>query len=227
MLSGPGPSPPRLARETDPGKGGMRIGVADHLAVARATGRAGGVDPPGPPPPPADETLIAALLGPSLPRAARVLPARQPQEEDESAAVRVLPAPQPHEEDEPSPAVAALPPEKAAGWRPSWRRLRHGRSGCRNRSRPHKPTRTLGAAAQSPRRAANPSSPPNPAIPSAPSTADGRTYRLFEIFRRAHSRNSSHADIEVADRYTHILERGAPGSGRAGGGAGGGSGIRP
>jgi hypothetical protein len=64
---------------------------------------------------PADETLIAALLGPSQPPAARVLPARQPPEEDESPAVRVLPAPQPHEEDEPSPAVAALPAGEG-GW---------------------------------------------------------------------------------------------------------------
>ena len=64
---------------------------------------------------PADETLIAALLGPSQPPAARVLPARQPPEEDESPAMRVLPAPQPHEEDEPSPAVAALPAGEG-GW---------------------------------------------------------------------------------------------------------------
>ena len=64
---------------------------------------------------PADETLIAELLGPSRPSAARVLPARQPPEEDESPAVRVLPAPQPHEEDEPPPAPATLPAGEG-GW---------------------------------------------------------------------------------------------------------------
>jgi hypothetical protein len=47
---------------------------------------------------PADETLIAALLGPSQPPAARVLA-----------------APQPREEDEASPAVAALPAGEG-GW---------------------------------------------------------------------------------------------------------------
>jgi hypothetical protein len=65
---------------------------------------------------PADETLIAAPLGPSQSPAARVLPARQPpEEEDESPAARVLPAPQPHEEDAPPPAPATLPAGEG-GW---------------------------------------------------------------------------------------------------------------
>jgi len=66
--------------------------------------------------PPTDETLIAELLGPSQPPTARVLPARQPPEEDESPAVRVLPAPQPHEEDEPPPAAPATLPAGEGGW---------------------------------------------------------------------------------------------------------------
>ena len=64
---------------------------------------------------PADETLIAALLGPSQPPPARVLAALQPREEDEPPPVRVLAAPQPREEDEASPAVAALPAGEG-GW---------------------------------------------------------------------------------------------------------------
>jgi hypothetical protein len=64
---------------------------------------------------PADETLIAELLGPSQPPAARVLPAPQPREEDESPAARVPPAPQPHDEDEPPPATATLPTGEG-GW---------------------------------------------------------------------------------------------------------------
>jgi hypothetical protein len=63
----------------------------------------------------ADETLIAELLEPSQPPTVRVLPARQPPEEDESPAVRVLPAPQPHEEDGPPPAPATLPAGEG-GW---------------------------------------------------------------------------------------------------------------
>lgn len=65
--------------------------------------------------PPANETLIAELLGPSQPPAVRVLPAPQPQEEDEPPPVRVLAAPQPQEEDEASPAVVALPAGEG-GW---------------------------------------------------------------------------------------------------------------
>ena len=64
---------------------------------------------------PADETLVAALLGPSQPPAVRVLPAPQPREEDEPSPVRVLAAPRPPEEDEASPAVAALPAGEG-GW---------------------------------------------------------------------------------------------------------------
>jgi hypothetical protein len=108
-------------------------------------------------------------------------------------------------------------PEKVAGWRTNWRRLRRGRSGCRNRSRPHKPTRTLGGAAQSPQRPANASSPPNPAIPSAPSTADGRIYRR-ERTRRAGPvrRDSCHeADAGQDDRLA-VWDEGELATGRHG-----------
>ena len=43
-------APPRLARG-GPGEGGTQIGMADHLGVARVTGRAGGIHPTGAPPP--------------------------------------------------------------------------------------------------------------------------------------------------------------------------------
>src|SRR6266516_6904484 len=105
MVSGPGPSSPRLAREADPGREERGLGwliawlllaLLGGLAVFTRRGRRH---------PPADETLIAELLGPSEPPTVRVLalPVPRPQKEDEPR-----PAPQP-QEDEPPPAQAALP----------------------------------------------------------------------------------------------------------------------
>ena len=68
-----------------------------------------------------DDTLVAELLGPS--------------------AVRGLPAPPVRQEVKPPPRPRS-PPGKATGWKPSWRRLGHGRRGCTNRSPPRQPTRS-------------------------------------------------------------------------------------
>src|SRR6266516_17537 len=187
MVSGPRPSPPRLAREAGPGREERGLGwlitllllaLLAGLAVFTRRGRRH---------PPADETLIAELLGPSEPPTVRVLPppAPQPQKEDEPR-----PAPQP-QEDQPSPALAALPAGEG-GWLETQLALIAAWSErMQKQIASSQPDPDPWRRIASPQTAANASSPPNPAIPSAPSTSGAMiVYRSRSV--RATAGDASH-----------------------------------
>src|SRR5215470_7481462 len=112
MVSGPRASPPRLAREADPGREERGLGwLITWLLLALLAGLAVFIRQ-GRRHPPADETLIAELLGPSEPPPVRVLPppATQSQKEDEPRRARQS------QEDEPPPPVPAVLPAGEGGW---------------------------------------------------------------------------------------------------------------
>jgi hypothetical protein len=96
MVSGPRSSPPRLAREADPGREERGLGWLIFWLFALLAGLA---------------MFIEDLLGPSEPPTVRVLPppAPRPQKDDEPR-----PAPQP-QDDEPPPVPAALSAAEG-GW---------------------------------------------------------------------------------------------------------------